>query len=71
MAKSIVEQAKSIEIKRRLASLEPELALAWLKDEVRLTQIAKVKKMSLTRVYDNLSRALREAYRKGDLIIKK
>lgn len=67
---SLLEKAREIPIRRRGAEgvtvEEIELALAWMKDEITLTQIARVMnhKGPGTTV-SRISILLREAYRKG------
>jgi len=45
-----------------------EVSLAWMKDEVSLTSIAKGLNVLPMAVYLILARALREAYRRGDIV---
>jgi len=68
---SFLEKAKQMPLKRHKTNdLDIETALAWLKDEVAISQIAKaLGRPNGNAVYPVL-RKLKEAYITGKLIIK-
>lgn len=75
MAKSLLEKALAIPRQdKRLQSITPdeiELSLAWLRDEVSLTQIAKVLEMKGPgNAVSRIAICIREAYRLGLLKVR-
>lgn len=75
MSKSLLEKALAIPRKdRRLDNItrdEVELGIAWLQDEVTLTQIAKVLGMKGPgNAVSRMAVCIREAYRLGMIKIK-
>jgi hypothetical protein len=70
--KTLLEKAKEIKTIHRynITDEHVELALAWLKGEIRSTQVAKLFAKNRTQVPYNMSIWLKTAYGKGKLIIK-
>lgn len=75
--KTLLQKAKEFPMskkknRRYIGKEEIDLSLAWIKDKISNTQISKVVEMACTgnQVYIFLAVSLREAYRKGKLIIK-
>jgi hypothetical protein len=74
--KSLVERAKKmvVVINRSISnqsSEEIELALAWLDDEVTLTQMSKVMEYKSAAAYTyRVAKLLKEAYKAGLLVRK-
>lgn len=73
--KTLLDQVKSVPINERNSTTDPDIAVAWLKGEVRQSQISKTiwpDKMlgsTATLVYCFLNRSIREAYRQGKIKI--
>lgn len=68
---SLLSKAQQVQIKSRnkieLSDEDVELAIAWLKGEVRYVQVCRAydKKKGSATIYSMLARSLREAYYKG------
>lgn len=75
--KTLLEQAKEIKIRTRtykkIEDEEIELALAWMKDEITIKQLngVSLKLKSSGNALYRVAIVLKEAYRKGKLVIKK
>ena len=71
--KSLLQLAKEAPIRKtkQVSDQEIELALAWIKNEITQSQVAKALGISPTgnRGYAELSRALKEAFKRGYLRI--
>jgi hypothetical protein len=73
---SLLDDAKAHSTKKRptvpITNERVELALAWLTDEVSITQLAHALdgNRPASNAYVSIAIALREAYRKGRLTIK-
>ncbi len=69
----IVEKAKTVSsIRRPVSEDESKLAVAWMKDEIGLSQVVGVKTLGAfgPTVLARIAVVLRDAYRKGRLKIQ-
>jgi HD superfamily phosphodiesterase len=67
---SLVERAKSLPVNQRKGDTskeEMDLAIAWMKDEVTITQVAKVTSTTASSSFAKMGAWLRDAYREGKI----
>jgi hypothetical protein len=70
--KTLLEKAKEIKTISRfnITNEHIELSLAWLKGEIKSTQVAKIFSKNRTNVPYNMAIWLKAAYERGKLIIQ-
>lgn len=69
--KTLLEKAKEVKLRYRTrtdySKEEIELAIAWMKDEIRVGQVGKVLGKGSTAIGYRLAMLIRAAYRQGKI----